>query len=73
EMDQILNIIDYVRKDKSDHNMSLKKDIESIIIKDPNGELAKINQDALNDLIFVCNIKKITFSKEQKEEFIINY
>ncbi len=73
QMEQITTIIELIRKDKSAHNLSLKKDISNLTIKDKQGEFVQINQDLINDLILVCNIKKLSINNKQEQDLMINY
>ncbi len=69
QAEKTIDIIDFIRKDKSDHNFSLKKDCSVEIF----AENFNLNEYLINDLILVGNIKNLQIEKRKSLQIKINY
>ena len=66
DLEFLINIIENIRKDKSEKQFSIKKEIIELQLDDRY----TLPIDLENDLKFICNIQKITY---KSEKMIINY
>jgi len=69
QAEETIDIIDLIRKDKSDHNFSLKKDCSVEIF----AENFNLDEHLINDLILVGNIKNLQIEKSKSLQVKINY
>lgn len=67
----ILDVMELVRKEKSNHSLSLKTEIKSLEIY-KNNNLMKINDDIISDLASVCNAREITIATKDIENINIS-
>ena len=66
---EILEIIDFIRKHKSDNEISLSSTIEKITLE---GDWNKEYIEKITDLIFVCSIKEIEFRNAEIRKITIS-
>ena len=59
DLEFLINIIDSIRKDKSEKQFSIKKEIVKLQLD----EQYRLPKDLENDLKFICNIKEIIYKK----------
>lgn len=69
QAEKTIDIIDLIRKDKSDHNFSLKKECSIEIF----AENFNLDEHLINDLILVGNIKNLQTKESKSLQVKINY
>ena len=67
--DRVVEIITFVRRYKSEKNLSLKAEINSMVVRSPHTEMIKLSE---SDILSTCSCKMIKFEKSDSFEVIID-